>query len=253
MKARRSRSGVSGVALLLVVVGVLVLWNKVGGWGPRSLFHLIATYWPCAFISIGVSNVFFNARKRLAPGIAFLLLGSFLQLVTLDWLPGDIGDYWPFVFIMAGLWLLLVRPGETVFGFEQHTEPAFEMEELFGSRSLRLLSQSLAGGSITATLAGIDVEAGDALPAGQAVIVLDTLLSGVKLHIPAHWRLSIEATSTLAVIRDKRTRPDPDAPADAPELVLRGSLLLSVLEVRNPLRTFAKRRRSVNAEKRTFV
>jgi hypothetical protein len=154
---------------------------------------------------------------------------------------------------MAGLWLLLTQHGETLFGFEQHPDPAFEMDELFGSRSVRLLSQALAGGSITATLASIDVEASDALPAGQAVIVVDALLSGMKLHVPMHWRITNEVTSTLGSIRDKRARPDAVAQDDAPELILRGTMLLSVLEVKGPLRKFAKRRRSVNSEARTFV
>ena len=248
MKAGRTRPGMSGIAILLVVVGLLVFWNNIGGWDPRSLFHLLITYWPCAFISIGVSNVFLNARKRMAPGIAFLLLGTLLQLLILDWLPGDIGDYWPVMFLMAGLWMLLVRPGDTVFGFEQHAEAAFEIDEMFGSRSVRLLSKALTGGTATATLASITLECGDALPAASAVVLFDVLLSTVHLLVPLEWRVLTEADTTLASVRDKRKR-SPDTAPDSPLLILRGTLTLSTLEVKAPSRKFGKGKRSTAAGK----
>ncbi|MBL0176406.1 MAG: hypothetical protein IPP94_14270 [Ignavibacteria bacterium] len=227
----RKRSSISGIAIVLVAAGAVVLWNNIGGWGPKNMIRIALTYWPCVLVGVGISKIFFDTRKRLAAGIAFLLVGGFLQLVLLDWLPGDIGDYWPVMFILAGLWLLLVPP--SIRGPEAFDGDALALDEFFAHRSLRLSASPFSGGTCAATLSRITVDLNACVPESRVVVTCDVLLSRVELRIPSAWRVTVTATTTLGSVL-QRTGQRAEVPESAaPELVIQGTVALGRILVQS--------------------
>jgi hypothetical protein len=224
LRPERKRSSISGIAIVLVAVGAIVLWNNIGGWGPRNLIRIVLTYWPCILIGVGISKIFFDARKRMAPGIAFFLVGGFLQLVLLDWLPGDIGDYWALIFLLGGLWLLLVPP--SVPGAEALDGDALALDEYFAHRSLCLTARSFAGGTLAATLSRITIDLRAGVPEGRVVLACDVLLSLVEIRIPSAWRLTVTAATNAGRVVQAAT-PRAEIPESAaPECILEGTVTL---------------------------
>ena len=220
----RKRSSISGIAIVLVAAGVVVLWNNIGGWGPKNMIRIALTYWPCVLVGVGISKIFFDSRKRPAAGIAFLLVGGFLQLVLLDWLPGDIGDYWPVMFLLGGLWLLLVPP--SIRGPEAFDGDALALDEFFAHRSLRISASPFSGGTCAATLSRITVDVSSCVLAGRVVLACDVLLSRVELRIPSAWRVTLTAsTNAGSVVQSAAPRTEIPEP-DAPELVIDGTVTL---------------------------
>ena len=234
------RRGPQGIIPGLVVVawGGLLLAREYG-LVDRSL-HVMA-FWP--LILIGFSLLALARRRSFASvvvGLAVGLFGAALLAERLGLVVAGLGHLWPLIVVAVGLGLLwqgLRRrsPARSEDGMENETVSADELRRTvtMGGLALVVDSQQFKGGTLSATMSGVQLDLRRAELAGEEVrLDLSLFMSGLEVYVPTHWRIVDELTPFMGAVEDK-TEPRPDRAGVQRRLVLRGGLTMGAVTIKN--------------------
>jgi predicted membrane protein len=205
----------------------------------------ILRFWPVLLIALGLG-------KLLQPrevggelfGLILTIVGTLLLLRTFGVIPWSVWDFWPLILVLLGL--SIITQG---FGRRRHrrlrmhvratggAERTIDEESVLNvsgvmSGSERLVtSQDFQGGKISTTLGGVGIDLRQAaMKVEEAVLDVNILLGGVEIRVPETWRVVLRANAALGGINDTTRKPTDEA---AKRLVVRGSVTLGGLEIRN--------------------
>ncbi len=220
-------------SIALILIGILLLFGNVGWFGLDSLFELLAMYWPLIFVVRGVSR-FSQGGSSFGKGLRDIAFGAVMQVIMLGWLPGDPTQYWPYILICVGLWLILVPGKDTVI---EKTVDAMEIDEsaLLRSVSLFVDTSRFFGGKLRAAVSVMECDLSQAgVGTQQMRLDLQARLSRVRLHVPDEWRVVTELSGPGRTVRDQRALGNPPEGTEAPELLITGSLTLASLYLLDP-------------------
>jgi predicted membrane protein len=194
--------------LILVVIGVLFLLDRLGGF---DFGYLISTYWPVIIMILGLSILIGNGFRRPGAGLFFIGLGGFFLLRQLDLLGDNAWDYiWPALIILVGLSLLLRpafrRPGGGADGnIPEIRENDVDMSSILGGMKRRIESQNFKGGHVTAILGSLELDfRGAGLDGGKATLDATAILGGVDIFVPRDWKVVLAGMPILGGFEDKR-------------------------------------------------
>jgi hypothetical protein len=222
---KKDKRSWSGAALLVVVVGVLILLGNLKILQPLGAFRIVVTYWPCLVIGAGIARVIGEKDRRLWAGMVLIVLGAFLQLLILDWIPLGFGNVWPIASILAGCWFLFGRRGKSAVDAGSVTKSCMDIDELFGARKFTFDSGGISSGKIEATASSLTVEfSPSATPVQRITVDIDGLLSKVTFRVPPQWRVSFTASLAAARFKDKRAAAPPEASRTETELLVTGRM-----------------------------
>jgi hypothetical protein len=220
-------------AVVLIVVGALLLIGNVGWFGLDTLFGLLTRWWPLIFIFRGFS-LMKGGIQGFGKGIRTLTFGVILQLVMLGWLPENIVQLWPYIFVAVGLWLILIPDKNTITDI---TTDDSEINEHMVFRGVRIAvcSPRFAGGRIRVAAAAVDCDLSASVP-GQRFMKLElrAALSRIRLFVPDEWRIVTETSGAATSVRDHRDLGNPPDGTDAPTLHITGSLSFASLDLLDP-------------------
>lgn len=215
--------------LVLIAAGVVVLADRLG-W--LDAWATLAAWWPLAVVLAGVLRL--TSRPPDVRGA--IVVGS-IGLILLAWrqglLPDDLWAYAvPVVLIAVGVWLLFRR---------RPVAPPLEGGDLdisvvLGARELRVPAAPFAGGRVSVTLGGVELDLRDAvLGVEGADLHLQATLGGIEVTLPAGWQVEVTGSSLLGGTED-RTLP---GPATAPTLRIHTESTLGGVELTTDPRTSA--------------
>jgi hypothetical protein len=89
-------------------------------------------WWPVILIAIGLTDLIApRSDAEVAWGIAFLAGGGFFLARELDWVDWRFREVWPFLFVLAGIALVMRALGSRR---SQDDEPAASLPENGGTR-----------------------------------------------------------------------------------------------------------------------
>jgi predicted membrane protein len=236
----RHGHGTHGVVPGLVVVawGGLLLAREYG-LVDRSL-HAMA-FWPLILVGFGILAV---VRRRsfasVVVGLAVGLFGAALLAERLGLVVVGLGHLWPLIVVAIGLGLLWQgfrrrSPARPEDGMENETVSADELRRdvTMGGLALVIDSQQFKGGTLRATMSGVQLDLRRAAMAGEEVqLDLTLFMSGLEVHVPTHWRIVNDLTPFMGAVED-RTEPRPDGSGVQRRLVLRGSLTMGAVTIKN--------------------
>lgn len=194
--------------LILVVIGVLFLLDRLGGF---DFGYLISTYWPVIIMILGLSILIGNGFRRPGLGLFFIVLGGFFLLRELNVLEYNAWEYvWPALIILVGLSLLLRpafrRSGGGDGNIPEIRENDVDMSSILGGMKRRIESQNFKGGHVTAIMAGLELDfRGAGLDGGKATLDATAIMGGVDIHVPRDWKVVLAGTPILGGFEDKRT------------------------------------------------
>jgi hypothetical protein len=249
MRQPKKRNTWTGLAIILVVVGSALLLSNAGPFVPRGLPHLLRTYWPCVIIGIGISKLLPEKDRRLTEGLVYLGIGTFFQLMMLDWVPGGFASLWPVASIMFGLWVYFGgTASDDRIDRSLITDNNFELDELFSSRNVTISDHRAQAGKVTLTFAGLTMHITPEEPPPELLVHVDSWCSSLTLRVPPDWAVDMQAGMLVSRLRDKRTRPVDASPATK-RIALQGALHFSTVEIQHPKikpGTTASRRSSGN-------
>ena len=243
------------LGLVLLLIGVFVLLRKMGILFPEWLFS-----WPVILILVGVVVLVKN-RFQSVFGFLVLLCGSYFLLLNEFGLPLEFSQYAiPVGLILLGLYLMIFRrkngsphrdgltPYSTSHQSKSHVAEElakvntgaedFSVERLdlvvadavFCGIKKRVHSKNFQGGKISATFGAAEVDLRQADFDGKAYLNVGVAFGGIKLLLPPHWIVQLNATHLFAGIEDKRIYP---AISTDPQkvLVISGTVLFGGLEI----------------------
>jgi len=95
----------------------------------------------------------------------------------------------------------------------------------------KVSAQDFRGGEVTAIMGGAEIDLRSARMAGDSAVVnVSILWGGVDFHVPADWKVTVEALPLLAGIEDATRAPAGEARG---HLIIRGAVIMGGVEIKN--------------------
>lgn len=234
---RRHRNGrVSRFVLGLTVVawGALLLLRDAGIVNPA--LHVL-DFWPLLLIGFGLSAAI---RRRHLGGVLFglivALVGAGVLAEKLGYIQASVVHLWPILIIAAGVALILrgfMRHRPHGFSSETVSADLLQRSVTMGTLKLAVDSQQFKGARLGATMGEVQVDLRRAAMSGdEAVVEVSVVMGNVELYVPSHWQVTSDMSPFMGAIEDK-TEVRPDASGVQKRLVLRGSITMGAVTVKN--------------------
>jgi len=229
------------VGLLFVLVGAYLLLNNLNLL-PFDLPDYVFS-WKTLLIAIGLLIV--ATRENKGGGVTLIIVGGvFLITDVLDTSIGeliaDVWMFWPVIFIIIGLTLLLRRSREKKTEYRSDVQNAdsgdnyFEVTAVVGGNERMAYSRNFQGAKITAILGGANINLLNAqLAPGRHVIDVFVLFGGCTLVVPNDWNIRLDVTPVIGSFEDKRSFPQTYVPEGSSELVIKGVVIFGGGEIKS--------------------
>lgn len=220
-RGRRAGGGGLVFGVLLMVAGVLFLLDNLGMVDVEPYFE----WWPLALIAIGIGELFRGSRSG---AVIWFAVGGWFLLNNFDLIDANPFEIlWPALWITVGgilVWQSFTQP-RIVPGGERMSAFA-----VMAGNVQRAAGAPVRSVQATAVMGGCDIDLRRMAPGDRETVVdLFAMWGGIEIQIPEGWALVNQVTPIIAAVEDKTA---PAAP-DAPRVVLRGTLVMGGVEVRN--------------------
>lgn len=205
------RRGERLIGLLAVVVGGILLGNRLLGWHV-NVFGL----WPVILIVVGI-RIMMRKRGhrwdwRHDPRVRVEVTSS-----------GEESMGAPHA----------KRSGRTEDRTDTQTSASSTLREfaLLGGVERRMTSQTFQGGEVTAVLGGVQLDLRDCrLTDPEARVEVFACMGGISLRIPSDWAVESRVSAILGGFDDQSTHP---VEGSAKRLVISGQAVMGGIEIKN--------------------
>jgi predicted membrane protein len=220
------------MGLIVATLGVVFLLDNLGYPAARGAL----AYWPVILIAIGASKLLQARHVPDAVGASiWALAGTWILLNNLDLIDlsfwRGVRTFWPLILVGVGLSLLWRAVSGRKDDFRTTDSRDLIRANVFlGGVKRTSTSRDFQGAEATAILGGVQLDLRDAVILKEAAIDLFAMWGGVEVRVPENWAMDIRVTPILGGVEDK-TRPTADA--NAPRLVIRGTVMMGGVEVKN--------------------
>jgi predicted membrane protein len=221
--------------LVLVAWGGMLLLREMGYLSAE--LHPF-DFWPLILIGAGISMALRRFRLGSAlVGLAIAALGAGLLAQKLGYLAG-IAHLWPLLLIAAGVGIILngfARRSHPLARLPDEKVSADELQRSvsMGGLAVAVDSQQFKGGALAVTMGEIKADLRRAALAGEEVTLdVSVTMGGIELYVPSNWQVVSDVSPFMGSVEDK-TDPRPDGTGVQRRLVLRGSITMGAVTIRN--------------------
>ena len=238
MRAERRREGQGARAIegrrwsrlatgLIILVAGLIFWlDQINRIEASEMLR----WWPLALIAIGLAHL---AERDWTSALLWISVGSFFGLRLLGYeelTVRHLVGFFPLLLSAAGVTLMMhALRAPAVDG----VAGGFQATSVMAGNVRRIVSPS-PGGQAVAVMGGCEIDvAAAALKGNEFVIDVLAFWGGIEVKVPSGWNVVNEITQILGGVEIKTFR----APETGPRLVLRGSVIMGSIGVRNSAET----------------
>lgn len=219
------------VGLVFVVLGMLFLLEELS---PFQAGIYVLRFWPALLVVYGLGRIAGGCclNDRLWGGF-WTFVGTWMLLEHLDIVQNSIWDFWPVIFIVIGLSIVLRSMNRPPAGVTGTTDTdRLNAFALWSSVERRYTSRVFQGGEATAIMGGVEIDLRQAsVPEGQPVAVdLFAMWGGIDLRIPGDWSVRNEAMAILGAVEDTRKEVSQNPTR---QIVIRGTAIMGGIEIKN--------------------
>lgn len=249
----KSNSGKIVTGLIILIAGIVLLFNQLGYHFPDWLFT-----WPMILIAIGLISGVKHQFKN-AGWIFMMLLGGIFLLDKIEPSLQIIEFGWPVLIIILGLWMIFGRnqhPAcklqrkenrkkrwEQKFNGPESTEQEsdgtlpksddyLDTVSIFGGVTKRVFSKDFKGGEIVNIFGGSEIDFTQADINGRIILNVTQVFGGTKIIVPSHWQVVSDLAAVFGGIDDKRNVNTHVTNMDK-VLVLKGTSIFAGIEIRS--------------------
>ncbi|TAF74030.1 MAG: hypothetical protein EAZ53_10565 [Bacteroidetes bacterium] len=226
------------IGIFVLCVGLLLFAKAIGIAIPDWMMS-----WEMLIIGI---SLLIGFKKRFARGFWIILLLIGLIFIVEDIFPSiSISTFiWPIALIFLGIWLITSPKSKKKW---QHSflnkdfacykesitdsNDLIEVTSLLGGVKKSNHSQNFKGGTLTATMAGIELNLLHADIQEKAILDLNIVMGGIKLLIPSHWMLDNQVVAVMGGIEDERLNLSNVNPSKT--LILTGTATMGGIEIKS--------------------
>jgi hypothetical protein len=207
------------IGLTILGCGVIFWLDHLGRLDAREYLH----WWPIALIAVGLAQL---PQRQWVSGAIWLAVGSIFLLPLLGFPTISIFrivGIWPLLYTVAGVALVMQALRWRA------DRGGFNAVAVMGANVRRLGALEFTGGDAVAVMGACEIDFSAARLTGQAVLDVVAFWGGIGIRVPRGWRIVLDATTIMGGLLDM-TEPAPDT---APQLVVRGSIIMGGVEVRH--------------------
>jgi len=227
------------VAAIFIFAGILFLGKNLGFVEPYLLRIFIS--WQMLLIVIGLVSL---SKGQSSGGLILIGVGSFFLIPRLIGVgPEWLGTYWPLVFVLVGVLLLvkLFRPDKFPYRRDRFTqETTYTTDKgfvnstcTFGSVKQIVLDPVFKGAKIQNTFGGTILDLRHTvLEAERTFIDLECTFGGVEIYVPGNWTVDVNVQHMAGGSEDKRYRMRENSDTEH-RLVIRGNVTFGGLEIKS--------------------
>lgn len=230
------------LSVIFITVGVLLLGRNLG-WVDPTIFSFIVS-WQMLLIVLGVIHLI---KQHFIGGGLLIFIGGYFLFPQLTVIGGEwIGVYWPVIFILIGILILIKRwnhkPGfhfrknrKTSNTSECTTTDGFVSSEVsFGAVEHIMLDPVFKGADLHNSFGSIVLDLRRTkLEAEETIINVDCSFGSIELIIPVTWNISIVTDNTLSGVSDKRLHPYNAEIDTQHRVIIKGDLSFSGVEIKS--------------------
>lgn len=260
MKNRNTNDSGVIFGFLIIGVGVLILLRKLGFFVPDWIIS-----WPMILIAVGSFTLI---KHGLRSFFGAIVLGLGLYFLFEQEFGFDFGIeryIFPVALILLGIYLISQKrkenkvindiQGQINTSFKQTSDSLkgnksqgdssnpfassgstfseiLNVDAIFSGVNKRVMTKNFQGGKLTAAFGGVDLDFTQADFNGVVTLQVDVIFGGMKLVVPPHWDVRIEATNIAAGIDDKRIYREAEVDQNK-ILVLKGTVFFGGLEIKS--------------------
>jgi hypothetical protein len=229
-----------------VVLALGVLWT-LDNLGQVDA-SLVTRWWPILPLMWGILLLTgINGRRKTRAGWIWTGVGFLSILQPLGLAHAGLFDFWPLILVFIGgslvyrAWKGGSSPGVSADG------PRIEANAILAGTQRKVVTDRFSSADVNAVIAAMTLDLRPAkLVDGHAEVDVYAMWGGIDLLLPKEWKVVSEVTPILGVFQDSTVVPDDP---NAPTLLIRGSVVMGGIEVRNddrkPFRTRVRGRDQV--------
>lgn len=204
--------------LTILACGVVFWLDHLG----RLDAHAYLEWWPVAAIALGVAHF---PRRQWIAGAFWIAIGVVFLLPLLGYESISvlrILGFTPLIFSAAGVALIVhaLRP--------RAADANVHAVAVMGGNVRRLGAVEFSGGDAIAVMGGCEVDLSAAKLTREAFLDVLAFWGGIEIRVPRGWRVESDAIAILGGITDSTD----EMPESAPRLVIRGSIIMGGMEVK---------------------
>lgn len=234
----QTKKGPVFIGVFVLSIGLLLFAKALGIAIPDWIMS-----WEMLIIGI---SLLIGIKKRFARGFWMILLLVGIVFISEDIFPGILIStfIWPIALIILGIWLITSPKSKKKWqqnflnkDFACYKETItdsndlIEITSLLGGVKKSNHSQNFKGGTLTATMAGIELNLLHADIQEKAILDLNIVMGGIKLLIPSHWMLDNQVVAVMGGIEDERMNI---SNIDASKiLILTGTATMGGIEIKS--------------------
>lgn len=184
-------------------------------------------WWPILLIGSGIANLYdrrwLGAAILIVMGIAFLPHIPFFPHLRVS----QILALTPLLISVGGITLVMqaLRPAT-----RDPKAALFRAIAVMGGSGRVIGSSEVVAGDAIAVMGGCEIDFTAATGVREATVDVLVFWGGVEIKVPRGWKVESHVAAILGAFVNRTSAPAPDAP----RLVVRGSVIMGGLEVRNP-------------------
>lgn len=215
--------------LVVIAAGVLFTLDNLG----LVRAEQYTRFWPVALILFGALRLAqAHGGSGAVTGFIFLAAGIWLLLEELTSFRVHLEDIWPLLLVVLGGYLvwqgLSTRaPSPPV---KEGSATTLSGIAILGAFTRGSNSKAFRGGDLTAIMGACEIDLRNAAINGEATIDVFTMWGGIEIRVPESWTIESRVLPLLGGFEDKTRAPQG---ASAHRLIVRGFAIMGGVEVKN--------------------
>jgi Domain of unknown function (DUF5668) len=241
MNDRPAISGRMVWGLVVLTLGILWTLDNLGQIDASQ----VVRWWPLVALAWGVTLLVGAGNKKPIAGWIWTIIGATSLVRPLGIADADVFDFWPMLLVVLGAGIVWrAWTGREFFPREAgRVGPKIDASAYFAGSQRKVVTDEFSAADVDAVIAATTLDLRPArLAGGAAVVDVFALWGGIDLIVPGEWRVVSDVTPILGVFQDLTVVP---ADPSAPTLIVRGSVVMGGIEVRNDERKSTSRVRTV--------
>ena len=231
---RHLQSNRAIIGVILVLVGAFLIMRNTGIL-PGFINNIIFS-WQMLLVTIGLVITLGSSENKTG-GVIVMAVGAFFLLPKIFSLTFNINMFWPSIFIIIGLILILTKRKGGWHGISTVTyagDDYIDIINIFSGGERQIVTENFKGGKVTSVFGGSEIDLTKAkLAPGFSELEIVCIFGGTTIIVPADWNIKVEVVPVLGSFGDERKLNLGRTIDTSRQLIIKGAVVFGGGEIKS--------------------